>query len=158
MRPTLAFNSRTQSTVATSSADAELYAIGLGISDSLHIYQLLQELQQHLQRKTFDFGNIETQYNLDNSFSTSPSLTTSKSPIHIFTDSTSALSLSNKLGLNKRSKHIALRYLFAQDIQATGLVNIQRVTSHNNTPSASHQVHHITCSGPGTTSSSQRHN
>ena len=38
-------NSRTQSTVATSSAEAELYAIGLGISDSLHIYQLLQELQ-----------------------------------------------------------------------------------------------------------------
>ena len=38
----LAFNSRTQSTVATSSAEAELYAIGLGISDSLHIYQLLQ--------------------------------------------------------------------------------------------------------------------
>ena len=43
-----------------------------------------------------------------------------------------ALSLSNKLGLNKRSKHIAWRYLFAQDIQATGLVNIQRVPSHNN--------------------------
>ena len=55
-----------------------------------------------------------------------------ESPIHIFTDNTSALSLSNKLGLNKRSKHIALRYLFAQDIQTTGLVNIQRVTSHNN--------------------------
>ena len=110
----LAFNSRTQSTVATSSAEAELYAIGLGNSDSLHIYQLLQELQQHLQRKIFDFGNIETQYNLDNSFSTSPSLTTTKSSIHIFTDSTSALSLSSKFGLNKRSKHIALRYLFAQ--------------------------------------------
>ena len=60
------------------------------------------------------------------------SLTTTKSPIHVFTDSTSALSLSNKLGLNKQSKHIALRYLFAQDIQATGLVNIQRVTLHNN--------------------------
>ena len=59
----LAFNSRTQSTVATSSAEAELYAIGLGIGDSLHIYQLLQELQQHLQRHTFDFGNLETQYN-----------------------------------------------------------------------------------------------
>ena len=128
----LAFKSRTQSTIATSSAEAELYAIGLSISDSLHIYQLLQELQQHLQRQTFDFGNVETQYNLDNSLSTSPSLTTTKSPIHIFTDSASALSLSNKLGLNKRSKHIALRYLFAQDIQATGLVTIQRVTSHNN--------------------------
>ena len=52
----LAFNSRTQSTVAISSAEAELYAIRLGISDSLHIYQLLQERQQNLQRKTFDFG------------------------------------------------------------------------------------------------------
>ena len=78
----LAFNSRTQSTVATSSAEAELYAIGLGISGSLHIYQLLQELQQHLQRKTFDFGNIETQYNLANLFSISPSLTTTN---HRFT-------------------------------------------------------------------------
>ena len=48
------------------------------------------------------------------------------------TDSTSALSLSNKLVLNTRSKHIALRCLFLQDIQATGLVNIHRVTSHNN--------------------------
>ena len=127
----LAFNSRTQSTVATSSAEAELYAIGLGISDSLHTYQLLQELQQHLQRSTFDFGNVDIQYNIASS-RTSTSLTSTKPPIHIFTDSTSALSLSNKLGLNKRSKHIALRYLFVQDIQATGLVNIQRVTSYNN--------------------------
>ena len=127
----LAFNSRTQSTVATSSAEAELYAIGLGISDSLHIYQLLQELQQHLQPPTFDFGNLDTQYNIATSTTTTP-LTSTKSLIHIFTDSTSALSLSNKLGLNKMSKHIALRYLFVQDIQATGLVNIQRVTSHNN--------------------------
>ena len=44
---------------------------------------------------------------------------TNKSLIHIFIDSASAHSLSNKLGLNKRSKHIALRYLFVQDIQAT---------------------------------------
>ena len=57
----LGFNSRTQSTVATSSAEAELYAIGLGISDSLHIYQLLQELQQHLQKKTFDFHRDSVQ-------------------------------------------------------------------------------------------------
>ena len=127
----LAFDSRTQSTVATSSTEDELYAIGLGISDSLHIYQLLQELQHHFQRPTFDFGNLETQYNITISTATKP-LTSTKSPIHIFTDSTSALSLGNKLGLNKRSKHIALRYLFFQDIQATGLVNIQRVTSRNN--------------------------
>ena len=51
----LAFNSRTQSTVATSNAEAELYAIGLGISDSLHIYKLmLQEHQHHLQQSAFD--------------------------------------------------------------------------------------------------------
>ena len=83
----LAFNSRAQSTVATSSAEAELYAIGLGISDSLHIYQLLQELQQYLQRQTFDFDNIQTQHNLNNSFSTSPSLTTTN---HQFTSSPTA--------------------------------------------------------------------
>ena len=31
---------------------------------ALHIYQLLQELQHHLQRPTFDFGNLDTQYNI----------------------------------------------------------------------------------------------
>ena len=59
----LALNSRSQSTIAASSAEAELYAVGLGISDSLHIYQLLQERQCHLQRPSFDFGNLDTQYN-----------------------------------------------------------------------------------------------
>ena len=58
------------SLVATSSAEAELYAIGLGISDSLRIYQLLQELQHHLQRPTFDFGNLDTQYNFTTSTAT----------------------------------------------------------------------------------------
>ena len=60
------------------------------------------------QRPPCDFGNIDTQYNIAPS-TASTSLTSTKSPIHIFTNSTSALSLSNKLGLNKRSKHIALR-------------------------------------------------
>ena len=53
---------------------------------------------------------------LPSSLTTKP-LTSSKLPIHIFTSNTSAPSLSNKLGLNKRSKHIALRYLFVEDIQ-----------------------------------------
>ena len=82
---------------------------------TLHIYQV-QELQHHLQKPTFDFGNLDTQYNLNNLTTTKP-LTSTESPIHIFTDSTSALSLSHKLGLNKRSKHIALRYLFVQDLE-----------------------------------------
>ena len=83
----------------------------------------------------YNFGNLDAQYNhtiSTTSSTTTRSLTSSKSPIHIFTDSTSALSLSNKLGLNKRSKHIALQYLFVQDAQATGLVKTQWVTSHSN--------------------------
>ena len=122
----LAPNSRTQSTVA------EFYARGLGISDLLHIYQLLQKLQHHFQRPNFDFGNFDTQYRFATSTATTKPLTSSTSPIHIFTDSTFALTFSNKPGLNKRSKHISLRYLFVHDIQTTGPVNIQRVTSHNN--------------------------
>ena len=102
----LAFNSRTQSTVATSSAEAELYSISLGISDSLHIYQLLQELQH--------------QYNLT-TLTTPKSLTSTKCDINKITDP----------HLHRQyicTKHITLHDLFVQDIQATGLVNIQRVT------------------------------
>ena len=83
----LALNSRTQSTVATSSAEAELYAIGLGISDSLRVYQLLQELQQRLQRATFGFGSIDTWCSLGTSSTTSTSSTTTN---HRFTSSQTA--------------------------------------------------------------------
>ena len=148
----LTCNSRTQSTVATSSAEAELYAIGLGVSDSLRIYQLLQELQHRL--TDLVFGNLDTQYNFTTLTATSEPLASSTSPIHIVTDNTSALSLSNKLGLNKRSKHITLRYLFEQDIQATGLANIQRGDVAQQPFGHLHKVCHI--SSVGTTSSSQR--
>ena len=70
----LAFNNGTQRSVATSIAEAKPYAIGHGISDSLHIYQLLQELQHHLQRPTFDFGNLDTQYNFTTSTATTKPL------------------------------------------------------------------------------------
>ena len=98
-------DSEAQSTVA-SSARAELYAVGLGISDSLHIYQLLQGLQRHLQRPTCDFSNLNTQYNFATSAATTKLLTSSTLPIHILTDSTSASSLSSKLRFNKHSKQI----------------------------------------------------
>ena len=89
-----------------------------------------------------NFGNLDTQHNFITSTPTTKPLTSSTSLAHIFTYGTSALSLRNKFGLNKRSKHIALRYLFAQDTQATGLVNIQRVRltriARTSTPSVSH--------------------
>ena len=50
---------------------------------------------------------------------------------HRFTSS-QTVCLHQQAWPQQRSKHIALRYLFVQDIQVTGLVNIQRVTSHNN--------------------------
>ena len=119
----LAFNSRTQSTIATSSAEAKLYAIGLGISDSLHIYQLLPELQYHLQKHTF---SIQHHY-LD----TAKPLTSTTSPIHI--SPTAHLLLASATSLDSTSvPSTSLCATFMQDIQTTGLVNIQKATSHNN--------------------------
>ena len=54
----------------------------------------------------------------------------------------------------ERSKHIALRYLFAQDIQATGLVKHPKGYLPQQSGRHLHQVCHIAC--PGETSSSQR--
>ena len=42
---TLATSSRTQATQALSSAEAELYAMGMAIQDALHLQSLLQELK-----------------------------------------------------------------------------------------------------------------
>ena len=39
---------------------------------ALHVYQLVQGFQHHLWRSTFDFGNIDAQYNLTNSTATTP--------------------------------------------------------------------------------------
>ena len=44
-----------------------------------------------------------------------------------YTDSTSATSLASKLGVNRRSRHIALRYLWIQDLRQAGEVDIKRV-------------------------------
>ena len=133
----LTFNSRTHSTVATSSAEAELYTIGLGISDSLHIYQLLQELQHHHQRPTFDFGNLDTQYNL----TTSTAAATKHWHLrhHWFT-SLPTISLAST-----SAPSISLCATFVQDIQATGLVNIRGVTLHNNLPTSTPSVSHLQC-------------
>ena len=63
-----------------------------------------------------------------------PSATTTptRSAITLYTDSTSATSLASKLGVNRRSRHIALRYLWIQDLRQAGEVDIKRVTTNEN--------------------------
>ena len=96
-----------------SSAEAELMALSSGMAESLHLQQLIEELQTGMCTTTFSYNN-------------------NKKCITLYTDSTSATSLASKLGVNRRSRHIALRYLWTQDLRQAGEVDIKRVTTHEN--------------------------
>ena len=110
----LSYASRTQQTVTLSSAEAELMALSSGMAEALHVQQLLEELQTGMCTTTFSYSNPN------------------KKCITLYTDSTSATSLASKLGVNRRSRHIALRYLWIQDLRQAGEVDIKRVTTHEN--------------------------
>ena len=49
----LSFSSKTQGSIAQSSAEAELYAMASGVADAIFIKQLLEEIQEHIGIKTF---------------------------------------------------------------------------------------------------------
>ena len=83
-------------------------------SESLHVQQLLEELQTGMCTTTFSYSK------------------NNQKCITLYTDSTSATSLASKLGVNRRSRHIALRYLWIQDLRQAGEVDIKRVTTHEN--------------------------
>ena len=89
---TLATSSRTQATQALSSAEAELYAMGMAIQDALHPQSLLQELKLTQLAKPFE--------------------------LTVYTDSSSGKALASKLGLTRSSKHVQLKFLFMQDLVA----------------------------------------
>ena len=89
------FGSRTQAVVALSSAESELYAIGTGAQEALHIANFIKEA------------------------------TTTKVNIRIHTDSTSGKSIATRIGSSKKAKHIDLKYLFIQLICDAVLVTIQ---------------------------------
>ena len=108
----LSYASRTQATVTLSSAEAELMALSSGMAEALHLQQLIEELQTGMGTTTFSFNN--------------------KKCITLYTDSTSATSLASKLGVNRRSRHISLRYLWIQDLRQAGEVDIRRVATHEN--------------------------
>ena len=101
----LSYASRTQATVTLSSAEAELMALSSGMAESLHLQQLIEELQPGMCTTTFSYSN--------NNMHT-------------------ATSLASKLGMNRRSRHIALRYLWIQDLRQAGEVDIKRDSTHEN--------------------------
>ena len=70
------FASRAQSTIALSSAEAELYAINTGATEALHIRSFLTEV-----------------------------LNTKKVNMRIYTDSSSAKSMATRIGSSKKAKH-----------------------------------------------------
>ena len=95
--------SRTQATVALSSGEAELYAIGLGVSESLFIRSLL--LESRLSK------NVN---------------------IRIHTDSTAGKSMATRFGTSKKTKHVQLRFLFIQELVASGVVSVKKVSGTSN--------------------------
>ena len=102
-----------------SSAEAELMALSSGMAESLHVQQLVEKLQTGMCTTTFRLPHSDHSNN-------------NKKCITRYTDYTSATSLASKLGVNRRSRHIALRYLWIQDLRQAGAVDIKRVTTHEN--------------------------
>ena len=104
MGSTIHFGSRTQATIALSSAEAELYAINTGATESLHIRNILQE-----------------------------ALNIKKVNIRIHTDSSSGKSMATRIGSSKKAKHIELKHLFIQQLVQHDLVRTIKINTANNT-------------------------
>ena len=102
----LATSSRTQATQALSSAEAELYAMGMAIQDALHLKSLLQEMKLQQLAKPFE--------------------------LTVYTDSSSGKAFASKLGLTRKSKHVQLRYLFMQDLVASGQLKLSKIPTDKN--------------------------
>ena len=100
---TVAFGSRTQATIALSSAESELYAICTGVYEGLHLRNFLLET------------NICSKLNL-----------------RIHTDSAAGNSIATRQGTSKRAKHIDLKFLYTQDLIKHDINRILKInTLHN---------------------------
>ena len=91
-----------------------------GVADAIFIKQLLSEIQEHIGIKTFDIHDKHPVTNKP-----VPAIT-------VLTDSTSATSLVQKMGRNRRSKHIELKFLWLQDHHKNGVIKVKRVSSLEN--------------------------
>ena len=102
----LAAFSRTQASQASSSAEAELYAMGMATKDALHLTSFLQEMKLSQLAKPFE--------------------------LTVYTDSSSGQVLASKLGLTRNRKHVQLRYMFIQDLLANGQLQLRKIPAGKN--------------------------
>ena len=99
-------SSRTQASQASSSAEAEFYAMGMAVQDSLHLQSFLQEMRLSELAKPFE--------------------------LTVCTDSSSGKALASKLGLTRTNKHVQLRYMFKQDLIANGQLQLSKIPAGKN--------------------------
>ena len=126
---TINYGSRTQATIALSSAEAELYAINTGATEALHLRNLLMEL-----------FNVQ------------------KVNIKIHTDSSSGKSMATRIGSSRKAKHIDLKHLFIQQLISHDIVRLNKIPTNQNpadiSPNTSQQKHSTdTCRQLGSTPS-----
>ena len=95
--------SRIQGTVALSSREAELYAIGQGINEALFIRSLI--LEAEFSRRV---------------------------NVIVYTDSTAGKSMASRFGTGKRTKHVELRFLYMQNLIANGMLRLCKVHTKEN--------------------------
>ena len=94
---TVHFGSRTQATVALSSAESEFYAIGTATTEALFLKNFLQKI----------LGNR-------------------KINIKVGTDPSSG-SMATRIGVSRRAKHIDLRFMFIQQLVHAGAVTLLKI-------------------------------
>ena len=99
----LTFWSRTQTTIALSSCEAELYAINMATIEALNVKSTIEELIKNC-----------------------------KTNITVYTDSSSAKSITSRRGVTRKTKHIELRQLFVQDLVANGTLQVTKVGTLSN--------------------------
>ena len=97
--------SKTQNSIALSSAESELYAICSGVVEAIHLRSVLSD-------SGFNEGK--------------------EVPIRIHSDSQAALCINRRQGPGKKSKHIQIRFLFVQDFVMLGSVELKKVHTDEN--------------------------
>lgn len=91
--------SRTQSTAALSSGEAELYALSPGTTETMGVFQFLRECEVKM-----------------GGYVTMPTETTAEKP------------MASRLGVSRATKHMQLRCSYFQDLVATEWFDRERAT------------------------------
>ena len=94
---------RTQGTSALSSGEAELYAIGQGVSEALFLRSML--LEAKLAKKVNVIARA---------------------------DSTAGKSMATRFGTGKKTKHVELRFLYVQNLVQMGLLRMAKIDGMRN--------------------------